>query len=161
MRMFRSTGLSTLLAFAACAAILSGCGESATLPVEAGTGPNPELPAPKETLIPTVNIAPAKGWPSGTAGPTAAEGLSVVAFADGLDHPRWLLGLPNGDVLVAESNKPPKDPEGIRGWVMSWIMGRAGAGVPSANRITLLRDANGNGVAETRSAFLEGLNSPF
>ena len=95
--------------------------------------------------------------------PTAAAGTQVAAFADGLDHPRWLYVLPNGDVLVAETNAPPKpdDAKGIRGWVMEKVMGRAGAGVPSPNRITLLRDADHDGVAETRTVFLENLNSPF
>jgi hypothetical protein len=102
------------------------------------------------------------GWPGGGK-PVAAAGLSVAPFATGLDHPRWVYVLPNGDVLVAESNAPPKpeDGKGIRGWVMKIVMKRAGAGVPSANRITLLRDADGDGTAETRSVFLEGLNSPF
>jgi glucose/arabinose dehydrogenase len=141
---------------------LSACGEQARLPVSAGMGPNPELPPPQTSLIPTVHIAPAKGWPDGVA-PTAAPGLAVTSFADGLDHRRWLHVLPNGDVLVAETNAPPKpeDNKGIRGWVMKKVMKRAGAGVPSANRISLLRDADGDGVAETRSVFLEGLNSPF
>ena len=112
--------------------------------------------------IPTVNIAEAVGWPQG-AKPTPAQGLQVGAFAEGLDHPRWLYVLPNGDVLVAETNAPPKpdDAKGIRGWVMKKVMGRAGAGVPSPNRITLLRDANHDGIAETRTVFLENLNSPF
>jgi glucose/arabinose dehydrogenase len=140
---------------------LSSCSEMAKLPLEAGMGPTPTLPPPDQRLLPTVNIAPAKGWPAGTA-PVAAAGLSVNAFASGLDHPRWLYVLPNGDVLVAESNKPPKkDGGGIKGWITERVMQRAGAGVPSANRITLLRDADGDGVAETRSVFLEGLNSPF
>jgi glucose/arabinose dehydrogenase len=89
----------------------------------------------------------------------------VTAFARGLDHPRWLHVLPNGDVLVAETNKPAKPEDapgrGIRGWIMDKMMARAGAGVPSADRITLLRDADGDGVAEFRSPFLEGLHSPF
>ncbi|MDB5373103.1 MAG: sorbosone dehydrogenase [Belnapia sp.] len=141
---------------------LAACGEEATQSVGAGTGPDPQLPPPKSSWIPTVNIAPAIGWPAGGA-PTPAPGLAVAAFASGLDHPRWLYVLPNGDVLVAETNAPPKpeDNRGIRGWVMGLVMQRAGAGVPSANRITLLRDADGDGVAETRSVFLEGLNSPF
>lgn len=140
---------------------LVGC-ESATLPFHESVGANPTLPEPKKGLLPTVNIAPAKGWTGGDM-PTAAEGLQVNAFARGLDHPRWLYTLPNGDVLVAESNAPPK-PEArksIRGWFMKVVMKRAGAGVPSANRITLLRDADGDGVAEVREVFLENLFSPF
>jgi glucose/arabinose dehydrogenase len=153
---------TSLLLVIAAAIALSGCGDRATLPVIAGMGPNPALPPPHETLFPTLHIAPAKGWEPGRT-PVAAAGLKVVAFADGLDHPRWVFVLPNGDVLVAETNAPPKpeDSKGIRGWVTRLVMRRAGAGGPSANRITLLRDADGDGVAETRSVFLEGLNSPF
>ncbi len=134
----------------------------ATLPEQASIGPHPTLPPPNSTLIPTIKIAPAKGWPVGTT-PTAAPGLTVNAFASGLDHPRWLYVLPNGDVLVAESNAPPrpKDGTGIKGLIMKRVMKRAGAGVASANRITLLRDANGDGIAETRTVFLQGLYSPF
>ncbi|WP_201274122.1 PQQ-dependent sugar dehydrogenase [Microvirga brassicacearum] len=141
---------------------LAGCGETATVPVEQGYGPKPVLPEPNKTLIPTVNIAPAKGWPEGSK-PTAAAGLSVASYATGLDHPRWLHVLPTGDVLVAESNAPPKEGGGfdIKGWVMELVMKRAGAGVPSANRISILRDADGDGVAELRQPFLEGLFSPF
>ena len=141
---------------------LAACGESSSLQVSDGTGPSPKLPEPNKTLIPTVNIAPAIGWPEG-AKPTAAAGTQVAAFAEGLDHPRWLYVLPNGDVLVAETNAPPKpdDSSGIRGWVMKKVMGKAGAGVPSPNRITLLRDADHDGVAETRTVFLQNLNSPF
>jgi glucose/arabinose dehydrogenase len=141
---------------------ISACGEMATLPADAGFGPRPVLPAPNPTLLPTVNIARATGWPAG-ATPAAAAGLAVNAFATGLDHPRWLFVLPNGDVLVAETNAPPR-PEGrkgIKAWIMKLMKKRAGAGTPSANRITLLRDADGDGIAETRSAFLQGLNSPF
>lgn len=150
------------LLIVALAAGLVACGESSTLQVSDGTGPAPKLPEPNKTLIPTVNIAEAVGWPQG-AKPTPAQGLQVGAFAEGLDHPRWLYVLPNGDVLVAETNAPPKpdDAKGIRGWVMKKVMGRAGAGVPSPNRITLLRDANHDGIAETRTVFLENLNSPF
>ncbi|MFL7962312.1 MULTISPECIES: sorbosone dehydrogenase family protein [unclassified Pseudomonas] len=150
------------LLIVALAAGLTACGESSTLQVSDGTGPAPKLPEPNKTLVPTVNIAEAVGWPQG-AKPTPAQGLQVGAFAEGLDHPRWLYVLPNGDVLVAETNAPPKpdDSKGIRGWVMKKVMGRAGAGVPSPNRITLLRDANHDGIAETRTVFLENLNSPF
>ncbi|WP_219095610.1 sorbosone dehydrogenase family protein [Pseudomonas sp. UMAB-40] len=141
---------------------LAACGETSSLQVSDGTGPSPKLPEPNKTLIPTVNIAPAIGWPDG-AKPTAAAGTQVAAFAEGLDHPRWLYVLPNGDVLAAETNAPPKpdDGKGIRGWVMGKVMGRAGAGVPSPNRITLLRDKDHDGIAETRTVFLENLNSPF
>lgn len=141
---------------------LTACGESSSLQVSDGTGPSPKLPEPNKTLIPTVNIAPAIGWPAG-AKPTPAAGTQVAAFAENLDHPRWLYVLPNGDVLVAETNAPakPDDGKGIRGWVMKKVMGRAGAGVPSPNRITLLRDADHDGVAETRTVFLQNLNSPF
>jgi glucose/arabinose dehydrogenase len=141
---------------------LAACGESSSLQVSDGTGPSPKLPEPNKTLIPTVNIAPAIGWPEGGK-PTAAAGTQVAAFAEGLDHPRWLYVLPNGDVLVAETNAPPKpdDSKGVRGWVMKKVMGKAGAGVPSPNRITLLRDADHDGVAETRTVFLQNLNSPL
>lgn len=140
---------------------LAACGDRSTLPVNADVGPNPTLPPPAKGAIPTVNIAPAKGWPDGGK-PVAAEGLAVSAYASGFDHPRWLYVLPNGDVLVSETNKPPKeDSGGIRGWIMSLVMKRAGAGVPSANRITLVRDTDGDGAAEMRTVFLEGLNSPF
>ena len=146
----------------ALAAGLAACGESSTLQVSDGTGPSPKLPEPNKTLIPTVNIAPAVGWADG-ATPIAAQGLEVAAFAEGLDHPRWLYVLPNGDVLVAETNAPPKpdDSKGIKGWIADKVMARAGAAVPSANRITLLRDADHDGVAETRTVFLDNLNSPF
>ncbi len=141
---------------------LTACGETARLQVTDGSGPAPQLPQPNKTLIPTVNIAPAVGWPDG-ARPVAAPGTQVAAFASGLDHPRWLYVLPNGDVLVAETNAPekPEDGKGIKGWIMQKVMAKAGAGVPSANRITLLRDADHDGVAETRTVFLSGLNSPF
>jgi len=139
----------------------AGC-ESAKLPLSAGVGPDPTLPPPNRTLIPTVNIAPAKGWPEGGK-PVAAAGTAVAAFATGLDHPRWLYVLPNGDVLVAETDGPPRpdDNKGIKGRITKLLKKRGGSGAPSANRITLLRDADGDGVPETRSVFLEGQKSPF
>lgn len=150
--------------------VLAGCSGQARLPFEAGTGATPQLPPPEQTLVPTVNIAPAIGW-TDTQGPTAAPGFKVTAMARGLDHPRWVYTLPNGDVLVAESNAPPK-PEGsndggdgivarARRMVMGLVMKRAGAGVPSANRITLLRDVNGDGTAELRTVFMQNLTSPY
>jgi glucose/arabinose dehydrogenase len=141
---------------------LAACGETASLPPGADIGPTPTLPEPNETLIPTLDIAPAIGWPEGVM-PVAAGGLAVTALASGLDHPRWLQVLPNGDVLVAETSAPPREESdsGIEGWITGLVLGRAGAAVPSANRITLLRDADGDGVAETRTVFLKDLNAPF
>jgi glucose/arabinose dehydrogenase len=139
--------------------MLAGC-DAANLPEQETQGPNPTIPPPSEAL-PAINIAPAGAWQNGNM-PTPAAGLAVNAFATGLDHPRWLTVLPNGDVLVAETNTPKQDgPHGLKGWLMVWAMGLAGAGVPSPNRLVLLRDTDGDGVAETRSMFLEGLNSPF
>jgi glucose/arabinose dehydrogenase len=141
---------------------LAACNEQETALVEQTFGPKPTLGAPEKSLIPTVNVAKAIGWPQG-AKPTAAQGMAVNAFATGLDHPRTVYVLPNGDVLVAETNAPsrPDEERGIMGWITKMVMSRAGAHTTSANRITLLRDANGDGIAETRSVFLEGLNSPF
>jgi len=128
----------------------------------AGWGPNPNLPAPEKSLIPTMNIAPAEPWPQGTR-PTAAAGLAVTAYGTGLDHPRWLYVLPNGDVLVAESNKPANAPkeDGIKAKVQGMVMKKAGAGVESPNRIILLRGIGANGLAATKTTFAENLNSPF
>jgi glucose/arabinose dehydrogenase len=160
--------LASAAGIAVLAAGLVACGDTAVLPPEQGMGKSPTLPPPNKSLIPTLNIAPAKGWPDGGMPTPAFAGLAVTALATGLDHPRWVVVLPNGDVLVAESNTPPKGEGGsggivkaIRGWVMKTVMGRAGSGAPSANRITLLRDADGDGRAETKSVFLENLNSPF
>ena len=146
-----------------CAALLLGaCAETARLPDSATVGPDPALPEPTRSIVPTVKIAPAKGWPEG-ATPKAAAGMQVSAFARDLQHPRWVYVLSNGDVRVAETNAPPRPEEGtgIKGRVMTHFMKKAGAAVPSANRITLLRDADGDGVAELREVFLQGLNSPF
>lgn len=149
------------LALTLAAVTLLGCGETARLQRDAGYGPTPTLPEPHKTLLPTINVAPAVGWPEGGK-PTAAPGTQVQAFARGLDHPRWLYVLPNGDALVAESNAPKReDFPGIKNWIAGLFMKKAGAGVPSADRITLLRDADGDGVAETRSVFAEHLHSPF
>src|SRR6185312_8955573 len=151
-----------LIPLAVAVASLGACATPSKLTIDAGSGTQPELPAPRSSAIPTVHVATATGWPTGAA-PTPASGLAVNAFAAGLQHPRWLCVLPNGDVLVAETDAPPKpeDRKGIRGWFMGKLMKKAGSGTPSANRITLLRDADGDGVAETRTVFLSGLNSPF
>jgi len=146
----------------AAAAVASACASAAQLPLSAGFGSDPTLPSPDTSAIPLVKVATARGWPAGQT-PVAAEGMNVVAFAQGLEHPRWLYVLPNGDVLVAETNGPerPEDNKGIKGKIFKHYYAKAGSAVPSANRITLLRDADGDGVAEMRSVFASGLNSPF
>jgi glucose/arabinose dehydrogenase len=131
---------------------------NAKLDVLAVTGPRPTIAETSTERLPTIKIARPVAW--GNARPVAPAGLKVQPFAADLDHPRWLYTLPNGDVLVAEANSPPRPSEGIVDWVMGVILSRAGASAASANRITLLRDANGDGVAEQRSVLLSGLNSP-
>lgn len=140
--------------------LLSACGETAMLPLMAGYGPQPELPPPRQRLIPTINIARVSGWTEGRQ-PKAADGLQVNAFATDLQNPRWLLVLPNGDVLVAESNTPAGNIPGFRGWVAGLLMSRSGSGESSADRITLLRDTDDDGVADFRSVFMTDLHSPF
>ena len=134
--------------------------DKAALSVADVAGNRPTISEARVQTIPTVGTAEPIGWANG-ATPTPAAGLAVKPFATGLQHPRWLYRLPNGDVLVAESNSPPRKGGGIQGWVMKHLLGRVGAGVPSANRITLLRDSDGDGVAEVKTPFLTGLNSPF
>jgi glucose/arabinose dehydrogenase len=155
-------GLGRRAVLCALSLVLAACAQTPEAPDPVGFGPAPVLPAPDASVIPTVNIAPATGWPANER-PRAADGFTVSAFATGLDHPRWLLVLPNGDVLVAESNAPPRpeDRRGFKGWVMGLMMKRAGGGVPNADRITLLRDADGDGAAELRTVFVQGLHSPF
>jgi glucose/arabinose dehydrogenase len=144
----------------AVAMALAACGGPPVGPAMNGVGPDPVLPGPRDGLVPTINIAPAQSWPEG-ATPKAAAGLEVAAFAAGLDHPRWLHVLPNGDVLVAETNKQQRPPQGVRAFFQKQVMRVAGAEVPSADRISLLRDANRDGVAETRTILLDDLTSPF
>ena len=150
------------LAGLAAVALVAGCSHGPAAPQGSTFGPNPTLVEPAHALIPTVKIAPAVGWRGGGR-PVAAQGFAVRAFADGLDHPRWLYVLPNGDVLVAESNAPPKpdDGGGLKGFFMKLTMKSAGAGVPSPNKLILLRDSDGDGVADQRSVFAQNLNSPF
>ena len=153
---------SNALVLTAAAAVLCACGSVAELPLSATVGPSPQLEPPRQSLIPTVEVASVAGWPP-DAHPTPGPGLAVARFADGLQHPRWLYVLPNGDVLVAETNAPPKpeDGKGIKGFVMKLLMKKAGAGQPSADRITLLRDADGDGIAETRTVLVRDVASPF
>jgi glucose/arabinose dehydrogenase len=143
-------------------AALAALADTSKLPPNADVGPHPTLVAPESHVIPTVKVAPAKGWTDG-AQPVAANGLRVNAFAKDLEHPRWVYVLPNGDVLVAEADAPvrPDEGKGVKSKVMKMFMKKAGSGTRSANRITLLRDADGDGVAEVRSVFLENLNSPI
>ena len=155
VRRFAPLGLTGL-------SLLTICGAAAAQAMPPGFGPDPQLPAPRHFLIPTVNVAATEPWQDG-AKPTPAPGFAVSAYASKLDHPRWLYVLPNGDVLVAETNAPPKpdDAKGIRGAIMTQQMKKAGAITDSANRITLLRDIDADGVAKTRTVFLQGLSAPF
>ena len=148
--------------FLGAAAVAAACGSPARVPVSAETGVQPVLPRPKESLIPVINVVKAKRW-TDDATPVAAEGLAVRAFARELNHPRWLYVLPNGDVLVAETNAPkrPDDGKGIKGFFFRYFQARAGGAVPNENRIILLRDTDGDGIVDTRSVFLSGLHSPF
>jgi glucose/arabinose dehydrogenase len=132
----------------------------ATLPLNKVTGTDPQLTQARKQNVPTVKVAAVDRWKTGEK-PVAAAGLKVELYADGLDHPRNMYTLPNGDILVAESNKPPSSGGGIKGMVERNLMSKAGAGVPSANRITLLRDADGDGKAELKTPLVTGLKSPF
>lgn len=152
-------------AVASLALALASCDRGPVLPESAGYGPNPSLPEPRPTpsFAPHVNVAPAIGWGPGE-NPKPAHGLTVTAFAKNLAHPRWLYELPNGDILAAETDAPEK-PESsgvsLRGIVEGMVMREAGSHKGSANRISLLRDADGDGVAETRMVLIEKLHSPF
>jgi glucose/arabinose dehydrogenase len=149
-------GAGLALSLAAC-----GAPKGSSDPL-AGFGPNPPLPAPHKGLIPTIGVPKVVGWPAGAA-PTAPPGFTVTRFAGGLDHPRWLYVLPNGDVLAAESTSEPSkaDSQGIRGFAAKLIMGRAGATTHSPNKIILLRAGNDPSAAATRTVFAKGLTRPF
>lgn len=153
-------GALAVLLVAAGGVVQYSRGEQAALTVEQGTGPNPVLPAPAGRVLPTVNIAHPVGWKNGEH-PTPAEGLAVTAFATNLDHPRWLYTLPNGDVLVAQSNSPETDIQTLKNRIASLVMGAVGAGAPSPDRIVLLRDENGKGTATQQTVLLDHLYSPF
>ena len=150
------------IALAAALIATAACSNTAGFDGVQGYGANPTLPEPDTSLIPTINVVTAVGWGEG-AQPTPAPGMQVTAFAKGLDHPRWLYVLPNGDVLVAETNAPvrPDAGKGVKGWFFKRYQKKAGGAVPSANRITLLRDVDGDGKAELSVPFITGLNSPF
>lgn len=135
-------------------------GDMANLTMAEVTGPRPVLEEAESETIPTVAIAKPVGWADGQA-PKAAPGLAVTRFAEGLDHPRTMIALPNGDVIVALTNAPPGNkPGGIVGWVMGVLMQRAGAFAPSPNKLMLLRDADGDGRAEQKFVLREGMDSP-
>jgi glucose/arabinose dehydrogenase len=168
--MFRFHLPQAALTSALASVLIGACSSCSVGPADSGpvaspsstVGANPQLPAPEKKLVPIVQVAEAVGWPAG-AKPTAAPGIAVTAFASGLAHPRWIYALPNGDLLVAESNAPerPEQGKGIKGKVMKKMQAKAGAKVPSADRIALLRDADGDGVAELKTVFIDGLRSPF
>jgi glucose/arabinose dehydrogenase len=147
-------------ALLALAFVVAACGQSGQTPNGAGYGPNPTLPAPQSSLIPTVNAARAVGWPAHAA-PRAPAGFIVTRYAERLDHPRWIYTLPNGDVLIAESSTQPSRGGGVEGWVENAVQQHAGALGQSANRIVMLRDDNRDGVVDSRYDFAEDLNQPF
>jgi glucose/arabinose dehydrogenase len=153
------------ICFGVCTAIVvTGCTAPGSMDPLFGFGPNPPMPAPQSSLIPQTGVPDVVGWPAGAA-PKAPPGFTVSRYAEGLEHPRWLLALPNGDILVAEAAAPPSHGDqtntGIRAWFQKMLMERVKSAVPSPNRIILLRDADGDGVAETRTVFAQGLTSPF
>lgn len=135
-------------------------GDTARLAPGQDLGREPVFTKQRRELVPTVNIADVRGWKAGEK-PVAASGLTVERYVEGLVHPRSMLRLPNGDILVAETNSPPRPTGGLQNKIMNHLLARAGAGVASPNRITLLRDADGDGRAEFRAPFLTGLNSPY
>ena len=152
-----ATGLGAVIVLLS--AMLSSSAQAQQLPP--GYGEQPKLPAPQESWIPTINWSVAnEPWTKGQT-PKAAAGLRVTAFAQGLRHPRWLLVLPNGDVLVAEAASEASSSWWPRAIVQNMIQRRSGAVVKNANRISLLRDANRDGIAEEKHVFLKGLRQPF
>ena len=141
--------------------ILTSCSETAKLANGESFGPRPNLSQMNKKMMPTVNVAKAIGWPADEK-PIAAQGTTVVAFASDLVHPRWLYELPNGDILVAESTHIEKNNRfSFKAWIAGLLMKKAGAALESPNRISLLRDGDGDGVAEQKYVFLKDLNSPF
>ena len=142
--------------------LLAACGQGPAMDPKQQVGANPTLPEPREYLFPPMGIAKTAPW-SGDEAPAAAAGLKVTAFARGLSHPRTVYALPDGDVLVVESNGPPEPIHRPKSVIMGLVESMAGAGssAPSANRITLLRDTDGDGKAELRTVFLDHLNSPY
>ncbi|HZZ90818.1 MAG TPA: sorbosone dehydrogenase family protein [Caulobacteraceae bacterium] len=155
---------SLFCASALAALCLAACASPGSPDPMVGFGPDPPLPPPQTSLLPGIGVPDVVMWPAGAA-PRPPPGFVVTRYGEGLEHPRWLFVLPNGDVLVAESAAPPsvgdKTNPGIRGWFQKMLMKKVHSIVPSPNKIILLRDADGDGVAETRTTFAQGLNSPF
>ncbi len=143
---------------------LAGCAPRGSDDPLVGFGPNPTLKAPQSSLIPMIGTPEVVGWPAGAA-PVAPAGFTVTRFAEQLAHPRWLLVLPNGDVLAALSatvpSKEGKANQGLRGFFQKMLMKKVGSIQPSANKIVLLRDSDGDGVAELKTDFATGLKQPF
>jgi len=153
----------SFVAFTGVCLALAGCSDD-NLDTSQQYGPNPVLPAPKSSLVPDLKVAEVVGWKEGQA-PTVPEGLIATAYARDLANPRTVHTLPNGDVLVVQSKAPPDKPlnrpkDIIRGFIMSMAAG-SGSGEQETNLITLLRDANRDGVVDERVNLLTGLNSPF
>jgi glucose/arabinose dehydrogenase len=152
-RLFLAPSLATLL--------LAACGKGESVPEAGQYGPNPTIPEPDYASFAPIRIAKPVGWPEGRT-PNAAQGLRVAAFATGLIHPRWMLVLPNGDVLVAETDAKPEPVKRPKDVIMLLEMGKAKGGMqPAPNRISLLRDRDGDGRADTRTTYIEGLAGPF
>ena len=145
----------------ACLLVLGTLAPPTRAAEQPGYGPSPRIPEPKESWLPVLNWSVAsEPWPDGMT-PSAAEGLTVKAFAKNLKHPRWLQVLPNGDVLVAEAASEPGQSWWPRAIAQNWVQRRSGSVTENANRISLLRDTNADGVADQTSVFLEGLRQPF
>tara|TARA_A100001037_G_scaffold265219_1_gene256544 strand:- start:304 stop:1809 length:1506 start_codon:yes stop_codon:yes gene_type:complete len=162
MKILRNIGIALLviIVLAAIAIALLLRGSRAELTVDQVSGTDPTLVEPESEWFPTINVAEPVGWAEGEV-PEAAEGLQVTRFAEGLDHPRILYRLPNGDILVTLTNSPPRDVGGIEGFIMKTLMGRAGAGAPSPDKLVLLRDTDGDGDADIKRVLREdGLDSP-
>jgi glucose/arabinose dehydrogenase len=159
-KIFAGLGAVVLLAGGGIVWLLQG--DAAQIPFAQTTGPHPKLTDPRPQSFPTIGIARPVGWKAGES-PQPAQGLAVSRFADGLQHPRTVTVLPNGDVLVAQTNAPAeRGQHGVSGFVAKWLFDAAGAGVPSPNTIVVLRDSKGTGQADQRFVMANpALNSPF
>jgi glucose/arabinose dehydrogenase len=139
--------------------VLAACGQEVA-PPSTQYGANPELPAPQQYILPPMRVARAIGWGNAQT-PAVPAGLEVRAFATGFEHPRSVYALPNGDVLVVETDGPNAPVNRPKDYVMGLFQNMGGSGTPGGNRIILLRDVNGDGQPDIRTIFLDHLNSPF